>query len=132
MRVICENVVNEVAFFLWTTVAFQNIYGFELQGDNLLLARINLLLSFNEYTKYFLKRLPTEEEQIKIAEIISWNLWQMDGLTFSTPFSSSDDNFQGFLFEEMNSVESSPCKIMDWKENKIILYKSLYINLFIL
>lgn len=125
MRVICENAANEAEYFLWTTVAFQNTYGFELQGDNLLLARTNLLLSFNEYTKHFLKRLPTEEEQKKIAEIISWNLWQMDGLTFSTPFSSGDDSKQGFLFEEMNTVENFPCKIMDWKENKILLYKSL-------
>ncbi len=125
MRVICENAANEAEYFLWATVAFQNSYGFELQGDNLLLARANLLLSFNEYTKHFLKRFPTEEEQMKIAEIISWNLWQMDGLTFSTPFSSGDDGEQGFLFEEMNTQENFPCKIMDWKENKIILYKSL-------
>ncbi|MGN0729646.1 restriction endonuclease subunit M [Treponema sp.] len=125
MRVVLENVTNEAEYLLWTTIAFQNIYGFELQGDNLLLARVNLLLSFNEYTKHFFKRLPTEEEQFKIAEIISWNLWQMDGLTFSTPFSSGDDGEQGFLFEEMNTVENFPCKIMDWKENKILLYKSL-------
>ena len=125
MRVICENAANEAEYFLWTTLAFQNIYGFELQGDNLLLARTNLLLSFNEYTKHFLKRYPTEEEQKRIAEIISWNLWQMDGLTFSTPFSSGDDSEQGFLFEEMNVKENFPCKIMDWKENKIITYKTL-------
>ena len=125
MRVICENAAKEAEYFLWTTLAFQNIYGFELQGDNLLLARTNLLLSFNEYTKHFLKRYPTEEEQKRIAEIISWNLWQMDGLTFSTPFSSGDDSDQGFLFEEMNVKENFPCKIMDWKENKIITYKTL-------
>ncbi len=125
MRVVCENVVNEAEYFLWASIAFQNCYGFELQGDNLLLARRNMLLSFREYTKHFLKRQPTEEEELRIAEIISWNLWQMDGLTFSTPFSSGDDSEQGFLFEEMNTQENFPCKIMDWKENKIILYKSL-------
>lgn len=124
MRIVCENAANEAEYFLWASVAFQNTYGFELQGDNLLLARTNLLLSFNEYTKHFLKRLPTEEEQKKIAEIISWNLWQMDGLTFSTPFSSPEDEHPS-LFEEFNRQENFPCKIMDWKENKIILYKSL-------
>ena len=125
MRVVCENASNEAEYFLWTELAFKSCYGFELQGDNLLLARRNMLLSFREYTKHFLKRFPTEDEEAKIAEVISWNLWQMDGLTFSTPFSSGDDSAQGFLFEEMNTVENYPCRIMDWKENKIILYKSL-------
>lgn len=124
MRVVCENVQNEAEYFLWTKIAFQNCYGFELQGDNLLLARVNMLLSFNEYTKLFLKRNPTEEEQKEIAEIISWNLWQMDGLTFCTPFSSSEED--DFLpFEEFDEQENFPCKIMDWKKNKIVLYKSL-------
>ncbi|MCR5290605.1 MAG: restriction endonuclease subunit M [Treponema sp.] len=125
MRVVCENATNEAEYFLWTQIAFQNSYGFELQGDNLLLARINMLLSFNEYTKCFAKRLPTEKEQQKIAEIISWNLWQMDGLTFCTPFSSGNDSGQDFLFAEMNVRENFPCQIMDWKTNKTTLYKSL-------
>lgn len=125
MRVVCENAANEEEYFLWARTAFENCYGFELQGDNLLLARANLLLSFDEYTKHFLRRKATENEQMEVAEIISWNLWQMDGLTFSTPFSSSDENGQNFLFEEMNVVENHPCKIMDWKENKVVLYKSL-------
>lgn len=125
MRVVCENAADEEEFFLWTRTAFENCYGFELQGDNLVLARANLLLSFDEYTKHFLRRKATENEQMEIAQIISWNLWQMDGLTFSTPFSSSDDSGQDFLFEEMNAVENHPCKIKDWKENKVVLYKSL-------
>lgn len=128
MRVVCENAANEEEYFLWAKTAFENCYGFELQGDNLILARANLLLSFDEYTKHFLNRNPTEVEQEQIAEIISWNLWQMDGLTFSTPFSSADDSEQGFLFEEMNVVENHPCKIKDWKENKVVLYKSLLKN----
>ncbi len=125
MRVIGENSKNEAEFFLWSKIAFQNCYGFELQGDNLLLARANLLLSFNEYTKHFLKRNPTEKEQREIAEIISWNLWQMDGLSFNTPFSAAENGGQLSLFEEFNQNECFPCKIMDWKENKIILFKSL-------
>ena len=125
LRVVCENAKDKSEFSLWTKTAFQNTYGFELQGDNLLLARTNLLLSFIEYSKYFKNRKPTDKELTEIAEIISWNLWQMDGLTFSTPFSTANDDEQPSLFEEMNSTENFPCKIMDWKENKIILYKSL-------
>lgn len=128
MRVVCENVADEEEYFLWTKIAFESCYGFEFQGDNLILARMNFFLSFIEYTNYFLKRNPTEEEQNEIAEIISWNLWQMDGLTFQTPFSSSNDNGQDFLFEEMNSKKSYPCKIMDWKKKKVALYKSLFMG----
>lgn len=125
MRVVCENAANEEEYFLWTKTAFESCYGFELQGDNLLLARANLLLSFDEYTKHFLRRKADEKEQTEIAQIISWNLWQMDGLAFSTPFFSTDDSGQGYLFEEFNETKNLPCKIMDWKENKVILYKSL-------
>lgn len=125
MRVVCENAANEEEYFLWARTAFENCYGFELQGDNLLLARANLLLSFDEYTKHFLRRKATENEQMEIAEIISWNLWQMDGLTFSTPPVSADESGQGYLFEEFNKTKSFPCKIKDWKENKVVLYKSL-------
>ena len=125
LRVVCENATNEAEFLLWSKIAFQNTYGFELQGDNLLLARMNLFLTFCDYAHHFLKREPDEEEKTEIAKIISWNLWQMDGRTFSTPFSSGDDSGQVFLFDEMNTMENFPCKIMDWKENKIILYKSL-------
>ncbi|MBQ9283303.1 MAG: restriction endonuclease subunit M [Treponema sp.] len=124
LRVVCENVQNEAEYLLWTKIAFQNCYGFELQGDNLLIARSNMLLSYNEYTKHFLKRDSTEEEQMEIAEIVSWNLWQMDGLTSCTPFSSPEEE-EFLYFEEFDKPEHFPCKIMDWKENKIILYKSL-------
>ncbi len=126
MRVVGEYVASEEEYFFWTKNAFESCYGFEFQGDSLLLARANLLISFDEYTEHFLRRNPTEKEKTEIAEIISWNLWQMDGLTFSTPFSSANDSGQNFLFEEMNETKSFPCKIMDWKENKVILYKSLF------
>lgn len=125
MRVVKENVQNESEYFLWTKIAFQNCYGFELQGDSLLIARINLLFTFIENTKNHLHCEPSEQEQVEIAKIISWNLWQMDGLTFKTPFSSANDDAQNSLFEEFNETENFPCKIKDWKENKIIEYRTL-------
>ena len=64
--------------------AFQTTYGYEWQGDSLLLARENLLYTFIDHYEArhgFLPDIPLLEE---FAEIISWNLWQMDGLPFST------------------------------------------------
>lgn len=43
IRVINENTYTENDWMYWVLKAYQSIYGFELQGDNLLLARENLL-----------------------------------------------------------------------------------------
>ena len=51
LRVINENIDNEEDWIKWATRAYQNTYGFEYQGDNLLIARINLLLTFIDYYK---------------------------------------------------------------------------------
>jgi hypothetical protein len=46
MRVVNENVDNEDEWIKWAERAFQSIYGYEYQGDNLLLARENLLYTY--------------------------------------------------------------------------------------
>jgi len=86
MRVVCENTDTEVEWIKWVERAFQSIYGFEFQGDNLLLARQNLLYSYADYMEAHLLRSPTEREMLSIARIISWNLWQMDALTKTIPY----------------------------------------------
>ena len=42
LRVVSENTETEEEWFTWTKRAFQSVYGFEYQGDSLLLARENL------------------------------------------------------------------------------------------
>ncbi len=90
-------------------LALGNVYGYEWQGDNLLLAREAVLTSFVEY---YVRRFGSEPDEtllMKAAEIVSWNLWQMDGLKAVVPgtchetTSSSLDLFAG----EQSS--SSPC-----------------------
>src|SRR5699024_7258525 len=75
LRVVCENTKTEAEWLKWTERAFQSIYGFEFQGDNLFLARENLLYTYIEYMEFQLKRQPTKRELLSIARIISWNLW---------------------------------------------------------
>ena len=45
---IAKEVNSEQEFIKWSKIAYESSYGYELQGDSLLLARENLLLSFNK------------------------------------------------------------------------------------
>lgn len=81
MRVINENVKTHKSWNQWVYRAFESVYGYEYQGDNLLIARINLLETFCEYTRDRWYEEPSDSSLKRIVEIISWNLWQMDGIS---------------------------------------------------
>ena len=49
LRVINENATTEQTWYRATLNAYRSIYGFEFQGDNLLIARENLLYTFVDY-----------------------------------------------------------------------------------
>ena len=87
LRAVTENVgVKEPKKWLeWARVALQNTLGYEWQGDNLLLARENVLDTILEYYKYYCHSLVDHAELLELARIVSWNLWQMDGLKFVVP-----------------------------------------------
>ena len=51
LRVISENTDAIPEWYEWAKTAFQSIYGFDWQGDSLLLARENMLFSFIDYYK---------------------------------------------------------------------------------
>lgn len=92
LRVLSENVDEHEEWLKWAQVAYQNIYGFEWQGDNLLLARESLLQTFLEYhAEKFGADYPLQMKSIRyIAYIISWNIWQMDGLKGVIPNTCSE------------------------------------------
>lgn len=90
LRVVSENVDNSSDWLKWTQVAYQNIYGYEWQGDNLLLARENLLMTFVDYYKAKFSKEPLLKSLLYIAYIISWNFWQMDGLKGVVPGSCGE------------------------------------------
>ncbi|NSQ64635.1 restriction endonuclease [Enterococcus faecalis] len=108
--------------------AFKSSYGFEWSGDSLLLARENLLYTYRDY--YYAKWL---EEPLyglfeDIAEIISYNVFQMDGLKYIIPLSEKKEkiiNQQMSLFDDEEPEEQwiinpgKRVKIMNWKTNKM-------------
>jgi len=80
LRVINENIDSSGEWLKAAQTAFKNTYAFEWQGDSLLLAREAMLATFIEnYTVKFDKE-PLLKSIQYIAYIISWNVWQMDGL----------------------------------------------------
>lgn len=108
LRVINENVDSHNEWLDWVQTAYQNIYGFEWQGDNLLLAREALLQTFFDFHEAkFGKDLPIQSKSIRyIAYIISWNLWQMDGLKGVIPYSCQEKRMvETTLFGETVTVE---------------------------
>ncbi len=92
LRIVSENTQNPDEWVNYAFCALSSIYGYEWQGDSLLLAREAVLCSFLEF---FFAKFPDEEllpkTLFKAANIISWNIWQMDGLTATPPMSVSED-----------------------------------------
>lgn len=92
----------------WALLALANVYGYEWQGDNLLLAREALLATFVEYHEHRFGCRPASETIHKAAEIIAWNVWQMDGLKAVVPASCHDEKqVNAGLFETIETI--TPC-----------------------
>lgn len=132
LRIVNENAANEDEWLRWATRAFQSTYGYEFQGDNLLIARLNLILTFVENLHYRWKREAGYIDLQKIARIISWNVWQMDGLLGTVPYGTPEESLQQMsLFEDsMDEVDSifivrPQCKIMDWRWKDSLTYNSI-------
>ena len=131
IRIINENTETEEEWFIWIKRAFESIYGYEYQVDNLLIARQNIFYTFIESMEYKFSHKPNEKQMREIAEIISWNIWQMDGITMAVPYSEkSTENNQLTLFNFINKNEKTkqkliPCKIFDWKSKSAIEFKNI-------
>ena len=72
--------------------AYKSSYGFEWSGDSVLLARENLLYT---YCDYYLEKWREEPELHlleEIARVISFNIFQMDGLKYIIPLSDKTEN----------------------------------------
>ena len=109
LRVVSENTTDTKDWLNWARKAYMSTYGYEWQGDNLLLAREALLYTFIEYYK---DKFPNEtlkrSSVVGIARIISWNLWQMDGIKMVVPDSCDKVVIQTLFGEEKQ--ECLACK----------------------
>lgn len=151
----CDNIDD---WLHWAEVALKSCYGYEFQGDSLLIARENILMTINDYYKTKFDKQPNIESQAEsdgglsttqlehFAEIISWNIFQMDGLNYTIPLTSEPaksgstnnlgttlDKNQISLFNlssvtkktKRTAAKKSPkyVKIMDWQKNRTLRFR---------
>ena len=138
LRVVSENTTPSGEWLEMAQVAYENIYGYEWQGDNLLLARESLLVSFIEYYQAKFGKRPINKSIEYIAYIISWNLWQMDGLKGVIPdsckenedlFGYSKSPCPGCQKEILSVHNGIYCLIKDWKKTDKNQQKMRFIDL---
>ena len=106
----------------WAKRAFQAVYGYEFQGDNLLISRVNFMMTYRDFYRNRWQKAPELSEWEKIENIITWNLWQMDGLTGEIPYSRMDP-LGPSLFElgdpDFKEEDTHPAfRIYDWRNEK--------------
>ena len=110
LRVVGENTTTSAEWLDMAQDAYKSIYAYEWQGDSLLLAREAMLFTFMEYYKEKFGKLPMYKSIRYIAYIISWNVWQMDGLRGVIPDTCHDNKtISTSLFGE-DEVTITPCK----------------------
>lgn len=142
----------------YAEVALKSCYGYEFQGDSLLIARENVLMTMNDFYKVKFEHDINLESQAEadgglstaqleyFAEIISWNIFQMDGLNYTIPLtgepakSGSTNNLDTTLDKNQISLfnlssvtkktkrtaaKKSPkyVKIMDWQKNRTLRFR---------
>lgn len=150
----CDNIDD---WLHYAELALESCYGYEFQGDSLLIARENVLMTINDFYKVKFEDNPNLASQAEadsglsttqlehFAKIISWNIFQMDGLNYTIPLTgepktdkpdiTSISKNQITLFN-MSTVTKKPkrtatqkppkyVKIMDWNKGKPIYFRSL-------
>lgn len=102
---VSEKTTEEQEWKQYALLALKATYGFEWLGDSLLIARENI---FESWKDYFFQKFPngtiTIEEEMEVANIVSYNIFQMDGISCCIPYSDI------------------PATVMNWETNKKELF----------
>lgn len=146
LQVMGKHVSDRDDWIFHAESALKACYGYEWQGDNLLIARENILLTMNDFFSHKFNKNLTVDQLEKFAEIIAWNIFQMDGIKFVIPLSCKHinrvipgeltlfgvtpdivekDECEGCKFNRPEKHNGKYVKIMDWDKNKPIKFVDL-------
>ena len=135
MRIVNENCDDKETWIKWSIRAVKSVYGYEFQGDSVLIARENLLYDYIDYYVDRFNEQPTVKLLKQIANIIAWNIWQMDGVRCVVPYSCKkmkpscyqlsffdedneenvEDDCPGCRNNDLFSHTGIYCRVYDWK-----------------
>lgn len=134
LRIVNENTDSYLDWLKWSVRAIEASYGFEYQGDNLLIARANILLTYVDYYKERWGCVPDKNLLHRVATRIVWNIWQMDGLKDTVPLGKPFEEFHQMDIydfgisdgiERKEEQDAAYCRIFNWRSNCPVLYKKL-------
>lgn len=90
---------DEMEWCRLAELALKSVYGYEWQEDSLFIARMNVLLAVVEFFSNQFGKMPKDVE--RWAEIVSYNLIRMDGVTMCLP------------------ETKTPALVMNWETGKM-------------
>ena len=134
LRAVNENARTDEEWLKWSERALQSCYGYEYQGDNLLLARANVLLTWQENYNARFGENPEKKRLRHAANIIAWNLWQMDGLKDTVPpgkqeaglrsvWELAEDSEDGEILANLfGEAEPRESRIFDWRKKNALFF----------
>lgn len=134
LRIVGENTDTDEQWLTWARRAFEATYGYEYQGDNVLIARINLLLTFADYYEDRMGKQPDNEKLLKdVASIIARNIWQMDGLKGTVPLGKPYAEYEQLNLFDLPATDGEgddaqaaiPCRIYNWRSKRPLRFQDL-------
>ena len=129
IRIINENTASKEEWLKWVKEAYKATYGFEWQGDSLLIARENLLFTFIDYYEGRFTESPDINTLTEMAKIISWNIFQMDGLKFVIPNSCKPIPKRQFsIFDIIDENEDATELCEGCRKNDNKLHSGIYVR----
>ena len=88
--------------------SLQSTYGYEWQGDSLLLARENVLYDVIDWFEDKFKMEMPFDLMKEIANVVSYNIFQMDGVTMCIPYSDTPTKIMNYELDEMERFDGKP------------------------
>ena len=155
LRVVTENTKTRATWTKWALTALRSCYGYEYQGDNLLIARINVFETYMEHLRARWSAPATADDLEQAALVVSWNFWQMNGFTDAVPTNKMDavaesplgeqsalfeepqpEQMQMTMFDLLDEPEPEPveeplqgsvplCVLYDWKNGEPFEFAAL-------